>query len=165
MACGIKTIYAVKQFLPEKICLLLLNTLVLSHLHYPAILLQGISQNFLTTLEKQLSWGVKACFNRQKHDSSSDLKIKHKILPVRLFLDYKSCFYFWKHQNNLLPAFSGTNIIPTTRIKYHSRTKKIGMQYKNPKWIHEKKFLHKNSTPVEQPTILSGQKEIFLWNN
>ena len=43
MACGIKTIYAVKQFLPEKICLLLLNALVLSHLHYPAILLQGIS--------------------------------------------------------------------------------------------------------------------------
>ena len=59
MACGIKTIYAVKQFLAEKVCLLLLNALVLSHLHYPAILLQGISQNLLTTLEKQLSWGVK----------------------------------------------------------------------------------------------------------
>ena len=66
MACGIKTIYVVKQFLPQKICLLLLNALVLSHLHYPAILRQGISQNLLTTLEKQLSWGVKACFYRQK---------------------------------------------------------------------------------------------------
>ena len=97
MACGIKTIYAVKQFLPEKVCLLLLNALVLSHLHYPAILLQGISQNLLTTLEKQLSWRVKACFNRQKQDSSSDLKIKHNILPIRIFLDYKSCFYFWKY--------------------------------------------------------------------
>ena len=140
MACGIKTIYAVKQFLPEKICLILLNTLVLSHLHYPAILLQGISQNFLTTLEKQLSWGVKACFNRQKHDSSSDLKIKHKILPVTLFLDYKSCFYFWKHQNNLLPAFSGTNIIPTTRIKYHSRTKKFVCNTKIPNEFMRKSF-------------------------
>ena len=55
MACGIETIYAVKQFLPEKFYLLLLNALVLSHLHYPAILLQGNSQNLLTTPEKQLS--------------------------------------------------------------------------------------------------------------
>ena len=85
MACGIKTIYAVKQFSPEKICLLLLNALALSHLHYPAILLQGISQNLLTTLEKQLSWGVKACFNSQKQDSSCDLKINYNILPTRLF--------------------------------------------------------------------------------
>ena len=69
--------------------------------------------------------GVKACFNRQKQDSSSDLKIKHNILPIRIFLDYKSCFYFWKYQNNLLPAFSGPNTIPTARMKYHSRTKKL----------------------------------------
>ena len=124
MACGIKTIYAVKQFLPAKICLLLLNALVLSHLHYPAILLQGISQNLLA-LKKQLSWGVKACFNRQKQDSSSDLKIKHNILPIRIFLVYKSYFYFWKNQNNLLPAFSGPNTIPTARMKYHIRTKKL----------------------------------------
>ena len=66
MACGIKTMYAVKQFLPEKTCILLLNALVISHLHYPSILLQGLSQNLVTTLEKQLSWGVKACFNRKK---------------------------------------------------------------------------------------------------
>ena len=42
MACGNKTIHAVKQFLPEKRCLLLLIALLLSHLHYPAILLQGL---------------------------------------------------------------------------------------------------------------------------
>ena len=47
MACGIKRIYAVKQFSPEKNCLLLLNALVLSHLHYPAKLLQGIPQQHL----------------------------------------------------------------------------------------------------------------------
>ena len=124
MACGIKTIYSVKQFLPEK-SLLLLNALVLRYLHYPAILLQGISQNILTTFEKQLSWGVKACFIRQKQDSSSDLKIKHNMLPIKIFLDYKSCFYFWKYQNHLLPAFSGPNAIPTARMKYHSLTKKL----------------------------------------
>ena len=30
----------------------------------------GISQNLITLLEKQLSWAVKACFNRNKADTS-----------------------------------------------------------------------------------------------
>ena len=124
MACGIKTIYAVQQFLQEKTCPLLLNALVLSTFHYPTILLQGFSKNLLT-LKKQLSWGLKACFNRQKQDTSIDLKLKHNIFPKWLFLACKSCFNFWKYRNNLLPAFSGTNTIPTAKMKYHARTKKF----------------------------------------
>ena len=74
MACGIKNLYSIREYLPEKTRLLLLNT-VISHLHYPSILLNGISQNLRTTLENQWSWAVKACFNRTKYESSSDLKI------------------------------------------------------------------------------------------
>ena len=125
MACGIKTIYAVKQFLAEKKLSIASECSSSYSSSLSNNIASGISQNHLTTLEKQLSWGVKTCFNRQKQDSSSDLKIKHNILPIRIFLDYKSCFYFWKYQNNLLPAFSGPNTIRTARIKYHSRTKKL----------------------------------------
>ena len=64
MACGIKTLYSIREYFPEKVRLLLLNALVISHLHYPAILLKGLTENLNTTLEKQLNWGVKACFNR-----------------------------------------------------------------------------------------------------
>ena len=67
-------------------------------------------------------------FNRQKQDSSSDLKIKHKILPKEIFLKNKSCVYLWKYQINLLPAYSGPNTIATARMKYHSRPMKL---YKN----------------------------------
>ena len=105
MPCGIKTLYSVKLFLPDKTCLMLLNSLVISHIHYPAILSNGISQTLITTLEKQLNWGVKACFNRRKYDSSSDLKMKHNIFPIRILLDLKAVSYFWKYQNNLLPAY------------------------------------------------------------
>ena len=64
MACGIKTLYCVRELLPEKICLSLLNALVISHLQYPALLLNVISQNLKTTLlENQLSWGNKAWCN------------------------------------------------------------------------------------------------------
>ena len=66
MACGIKTLYALRESFPQKTLILLMNALVISHVNYSAILLSGISDNLITTLEKQLSWAVKACFNRKK---------------------------------------------------------------------------------------------------
>ena len=59
MECSIKTLCSVKLFLQDKTCLMLFNSLVISHIHYPALLLNGISQSLITTLEKQLNWGVK----------------------------------------------------------------------------------------------------------
>ena len=125
MACGIKTLHSLKDFFPEKTRLSLLNALVISHLHYPALLLNGISQNLITTLENQLSWGIKACCNRSKFDSSSDLKLKHQVLPIRLLLDYRATTYFWKLHNNFVPAFNGSNEISTVKIKSHERTGKL----------------------------------------
>ena len=61
-ACGIKTIYCLRNCLPTKIRILLLNALFISHLHYSTIHLNGISQSLISTLEKQVNWGVKACF-------------------------------------------------------------------------------------------------------
>ena len=52
MACGIKTIYCVRDFLPTTTRILFLNALVISHLHYSSILLSGISRSLLLTLEK-----------------------------------------------------------------------------------------------------------------
>ena len=63
MACGIETLYSVKSFPPNKISLLLFNSLNVSHIPYPTIFINGISQKLITTLEKHLNWGVKACFN------------------------------------------------------------------------------------------------------
>ena len=61
MAAGIKTLYALRDIFPTASRLLLLNALVLSHLHCFSILTTGISENMITTLEKQLNWGIKAC--------------------------------------------------------------------------------------------------------
>ena len=105
MACSIKTIYYVRDFPPEKTRLFLLNALVISHLQYSSVLLNGISQSLISTLEKQLNWGVKACFNRCKMDSAQDLRIKHGIISVRKTLDMNAIKLFWKWKHNL-PAFS-----------------------------------------------------------
>ena len=103
VAAGIKTLYAIRDLFPEKTCLLLLNALLMSHLQYSAILVNGISENLLTTLEKQISWAVKACFNRMKYDHSLNLKLKHDILPIRYFLNMKTTLYFWKFMHKIFP--------------------------------------------------------------
>ena len=89
MATEFKVLYNLQNIFPEKTKLLLLYAFVISHLHYSAILLGRIRENFITTLEKQLNWGIKACFNRTKYERLSDLKKRHNILPVRFLLDLK----------------------------------------------------------------------------
>ena len=59
MACGIKVLNTLSKSLPEKTKVLLLNAIVISHLHYSALILISLQKSLLTTLEKQLNWGIK----------------------------------------------------------------------------------------------------------
>ena len=121
MVCGIKTIYCVRDFLPTKTRLLLLNAFVISHLHYSSILLNGISRSLISTMEKQLNWGIKACFIGYKMDSSHDPRLHYRISSVRHLLDLKGVLFFWKWKYNLWPAFSRLQIA-TANLKTHERT-------------------------------------------
>ena len=142
MACGIKTIYSIRDLFPLKNRFLLLNASVISHLHYSSILLNGITENLLTTLEKQSSWAVKAFFKRNKFDYSSDLKIYHKILPIRYFLQYKSILYFWKLRHGILPAFA--KVKPSTAvIKNQERTNKLYVNHPPENEVMKKCFYNK----------------------
>ena len=66
MACGIKVLSTLSKSLPEKTKVLLLNTIVITHLHYYALTLIGLQKSLITTLEKHLNWGIKSIFNRRK---------------------------------------------------------------------------------------------------
>ena len=86
-ACGIKVLNTLSKSLPEKTKILLLNAIVISHLHYCALILIGLQKLLLTTLEKQPNWRIKSIFNRRKYDRSTDLKLRNKILPVSFLLN------------------------------------------------------------------------------
>ena len=60
MACGIKTLYALRDFQQINAGLLIFNALIMSHLKNSAVFLNGITENLLTTLEKKLNWGITA---------------------------------------------------------------------------------------------------------
>ena len=143
MACGIKTLYALRESFPQKTLILLMNALVISHVNYSAILLSGISDNLITTLEKQLSWAVKACFNRKKFDHSADLKVQYDILPIRYFLNYKSALYFWKFTHNMLPSLANENRPSTAVLRNHKRTNQVYINIKNNSQFIKNGFFNK----------------------
>ena len=54
----------------------------------------GKRENLNKTFEKQLNSGIEPCPNRSKFDHSGDIKIRHKILPVRYFFVLQMSFLY-----------------------------------------------------------------------
>ena len=148
MACGIKTLQSIKKTLPVKTRVLIMKALVISHLHYSAILLSGISANLMISLDKQLSWAVKTGCERSKYDSSSQLKLKHNILPVTMFLDYKILCHFWKIQHHLLPAYNNIE------YDYHQ----LDMNTRNKQFYFGDRY---NGQYIENSFF---KKSVIIWN-
>ena len=139
MVVGIKVIYSIKNIFPEKTRSALLNALVLSHLHYPIVLFSGPKKSLRVTLNKQLNWGIKSCFNRTKFDRITDLKIKHKILSVEYLIKYRVFIYFIKLLKGDLPTFDELMLIwMTEQTSCHLEQTKKQMQCKT---IFQKKQL------------------------
>ena len=126
MARGKKTFYAIRKSNPQKLLKLVLNVLVLSHLHYSAVIIHAIEQKSIMSLEKQLNWSLRAAFFRQKFEYVQDIKCSWNILPVKPFLKTKRLKYFWK-KKQLRPAFSPTSGRPLITWNLHEsiRTKKL----------------------------------------
>ena len=147
MVVDIKFIYSIKNTFPEKTRSSLLNAMVLSHLHYPFVLLSGLKKSLRVTLNKQLNWGIKACFNRTKFERTTDLKIKHKILPVEYLLKYRLIIYFIKLLKADLPAFDEMKLA-TLSAKLNDRTNKLSFGANQKTNIKQNCFSKKDLTGI-----------------
>ena len=105
-----------------------------------------VSQSLISTFEKLLNWGIKACFHRYKMDSAHDLRIKHGIISVCQTLDMNAIKFFWKGKHYLLPAFSQLNL-ETARIATHERTKNL-YYHANTRSEHMGNSLFKRVVPL-----------------
>ena len=105
MACGKKILKTSHKSLREKTKILSFNPIVISHLHYSASILIGLQKSLLTTLGKQLNWGINTIFNRRKHDRSTYPKLCNKILPVSFLLKNHCSKCFFCLLSNSLPPY------------------------------------------------------------
>ena len=83
MACSNTIIYYLRYSFPKQNRLLLIKSVVITHRQCSSVLLNGISQRLFSTSEKQMNWGIKACFNIYKMDSAQDLRIKRGKISIR----------------------------------------------------------------------------------
>ena len=153
MACWIKTLQSIEKPLTIKKRILLL--VVITHLHYLAILLSSLTSNLLKLLQKQLSWTIKTCCDRRKFDSSSDLKLQYNVLPVSLYLDWKIVCHLWKIKHTPLPVYVKIKYVNKT-IDENKRTKKTTFQSRfSSHYIENCFFFSENQLLFE--TILKKQ--------
>ena len=130
MAQGIKTLYVLRKVVPYHLRKILLNSRVIIHLQYSAVLLSSISKNLLTTLEKQLNCAVKACYFQRFNCSSLSIKLDNYILPIKQLLEYRTALYVNQLLTFKKPAFRRKTrlSLPTYKFYRHSRTKTIFLE-------------------------------------
>ena len=116
MTHAIRSIY----LKPVNARILLLKSLVLSHLSIWAIFFQNLSAKNLKRLNRQISWGIKVCFLRKKYDKARDLLIQTKTLPAKLIIAKMSKIEFHydiARPENSLNVHGYLNLHQNTRTK------------------------------------------------
>ena len=164
IACWIKILQSIEKPLTIKNRILLL--VVITHLHYLAILLSSLTSNLLKLLQKQLSRAIKTCCDRRKFDSSSDLKLQYRVHPVSLYLDWKIVCHLWKIKPTPLPVYVKIKYVNKT-IDENKRTKKTTFQSRFSSHYIEKKFFQKISSylkPYSKSNFKHKQQQ-FNWQD
>ena len=92
MAQGIKPIDSFGTQLPTSGLEILLHSFVFSHLNYSALIIQHIRKHMMTSLEKQLCWGLKKVFFRSNCKSSRHFRIKKQVSGIEKRIDQLSIF-------------------------------------------------------------------------
>ena len=160
--------------------ILLLKSLVLSHLSFSAIFFQNISAKNLKRLNRQINWGVKLCFIRKNYDKARDLLFQTKTQPAGLIIAKRSLIKF--HYDIVRPENS-ENFLGYLSLHQNTRTKQFkirqnakfsfGMNsivrqcvqkwYKLPHWLR----LAKNENVFKKTLndFLLSQKKIPLTSN
>ena len=93
MATGIKTIKTIRTQLPTKTLETLLNSIVLCHLDYSALLIKETNQTLKNSLERQLNWALKTIFYSSSYKSSQQLRLYTNIISVQQRLNLHSFDY------------------------------------------------------------------------
>ena len=86
MANAIHSLYFVRNQIPLKVRIDVFSSVVLSHLSFSGVFLQTLTVKNINRINRQINWGIKVCYFRQKFDHSFELLIKGGILPAELFI-------------------------------------------------------------------------------
>ena len=126
MATGIKTIMLIRNTLPLPARIQLLKSLVLSHMSYSSCVLSGISTTDLRRLDRQINWGLRACYYVGNRERMTHYRLRAGVLNADYQIKQAICIKFWSILNNHCMAFRHLPF-PNLIFREHKRTLKISL--------------------------------------
>ena len=162
MAVGIKSILSVRDYVPLQIRLQLMNSFVLSHLQYSAVLLNGLTDGQLQRIDRQVNWAIKCCFFAKKFDHVSLLRRRTSTLTAALQIQYCSLIKLWDILNKQCKPFLSMDF-PNLNFKMNHRTQQVILHKPGRTYLACKSFLtcsvhYWNRLPVSLRQINSRHK-------
>ena len=146
MATGIKTIKTIRTQLPTKTLETLLNSIVLCHLDYSALLIKETNQTLKNSLERQLNWALKTTFFRSSYKSSQQLRLNKNIISIQQRLNLRSLDYLKDYITGNKLAFADNLKLPSAKYGINSRTNKIIFQDHKSTTFLSNSFFHSTAT-------------------
>ena len=98
LAKAIRSLYLVRNRIPLKVRIDVFKSVVLSHLSFSGVFVQTLTVKNINRINRQINWGIKVCYFRQKFDHSIDLFLKDHILPAELFISKVSLMKLSKNR-------------------------------------------------------------------
>ena len=71
MADAIRSLYLVRDQIALKVRIGVFKSVVLSHLSFSGVFLQTLTVKNINRINRQINWGIKVCYFRQKFDHSN----------------------------------------------------------------------------------------------
>ena len=137
MANAIRSLYFIRNQIPLKVKIDVFKSVVFSHLSFSGVFLQTLTVKNINRINRQINWGIKICYFRQKFDHSHDLLIKNRILPAELFISKVSLMKLqtdirqWETSENFKMFSSRHNARQNKRTNQIILKKKTKTQWSN----------------------------------
>ena len=124
MPSAIQTIKCIRDEIPLRTRILSLNTVVLSHLHYPCMLLTGCTEEKLEKLGKQTKMGHTNCHEHKHKRFCHICEGKQTIPTARYMIKYRSTKHLQKLSQKIIRAFNFRQF-PISNFHFNHRTSSI----------------------------------------
>ena len=127
MANASRSVYLVSNQIPLKVRNDVFKSVGLSHLSFSGVFLQTLTVKNINRINRQINWGIKVCYFRQKFDHSIDLLIKDRMLPAELFISKVSLMKLqtdirqWETSENFNSKTCFKNVLTEFLLDQHKK--------------------------------------------
>ena len=145
-------LYKIKHIVPDKVLLMIYNSLILSHLSYCSNLAWGNSYSgHLNTIKLLQKRAVRIITHSNYNSPSAPLFIKMKILPIQELITLNTLVFMYTFHSGKLPCIFKSMFVSNSSFHSHN--------------TRQQSLLHKNSVRTTHALYSLQNVGITKWNN